>query len=348
MRTKVFAVLALCFAVTACLSIEFSTQEDASIAPYRCKFKWGDDSPLYPDSVVVALARTVNSVHDTLHLANDSSDTLHVFNGDYHAVAFGTTSPDKYEIENAEAFLSRQREVGLTDLYACLKEISSSEDPLMRSLFPSNSMEIPVVTEADVAWIGATESTLKHGSVESLDFDMRDVTQTITVRLAIVNDSADDVIERIAVALIGVPSRISLLDKTVSVDHVGRALVEMQADGDDTHFIGTTKALGLFKPINSKDLYSHGVLEVAIKIADADKPVMTKINLNSFMKANPSLEAVGVTDRYRSVSSEISLDISASRTIHIDVSKESMEESSAFDIWIEDTPDSSFDIIPED
>ena len=66
------------------------------------------------------------------------------------------------------------------------------------------------------------------------------------------------------------------------------------------------------------------------------------------MKANPSLEAVGVTDRYRSVSSEISLDISASHTIHIDVSKDSMEESSAFDIWIEDTPDSSFDIIPED
>lgn len=259
-----------------------------------------------------------------------------IYSGDYHVVAFATSSSDKYQIKNASEFLfdvDHKEEwsgKGLTDLYAELPFIDDNgEDVLITDLFGSGeNSNIRVVPASDHAWIGVTQKEFQYGTSNPLELEMWDVSQKLTITLSLVNKSPDVAVEGVAVAVIGVASQISLLDRTISAldrtlpsDNqegtnsnvgrmgVGRILLKLNQEGDVQHgeesdrytFTGETRTLGIMAPVNNEDLVGYGVLEVAVLMTGSEKPTRTRINLGSILQETPSLSQVDVTDTYRIV-----------------------------------------------
>lgn len=363
-----FSVIAL--GLLSCTRVEFS-DATTTLASFSWNFKSANAAanPI-PDSLVIALARTVNTIRDTVIASSADPDTVIIENGDYYCVACGWDRDKKnsYTIKNLDQFLNKKalsdddpRVAGIMDLYAQLPSLSAddlpddmdvSEKELYKILFPKTETNMPVVPQADSLWVSDDHRELqwKKGGVDFLDFPLTEKTMYITVRVRFISDDESRVVENVAACLIGVPSRVKLQNGTVGTDGLGRTVFKMTSTdkGKNRVFSGKIQCLGLFPPVNGKDKYSYGVLHLAFQIQGEDIFIETKINLGSVMSKVKLFKELEDTDRYLANTRNAVLDIAATKqAIHIEKKPSGEEGNGALVVWQDEGEDSNIDVIPE-
>ena len=373
MKKSVIIILAVLFAMVSCTEVEFS-DTGATIARYTWKFTGQTKAAgQLPDSLTIALARTINTVHDTVWASSADPDTLLIENGDYHAVACGWYKKDAYDIINIDQFLKKaplsdedSRIAGVMDLRACLPEIKEADLPddmdeekkaLVKMLFPKTSTIIPVIPEADSLWVGSDHRELQwkgEKQADVLQFSLKEKTMEISVRLRFISEDTERPVEKVAACLVGVPRGVKLQNGTVGTDDLGRTIFDMTTTqkGADRLFTGKLRCLGLFKPINAKDIYSYGVLHVAFLIRNGDgyETKETKLNLTPVLRKQTILNELEQTERYSLAKKTAILDFpSAKISVYIKKQSQSEEDTDAVIIWEgEDDDDNHLDVIPEE
>lgn len=363
-----FSVIAL--GLLSCTRVEFFDAE-TTLASFSWKFRAasGSANPL-PDSLVIALARSVNTIRDTVIASSADPDTVIIENGDYYCVACGwdRSKKNSYTIKNIDKFLKKSalsdenpKVAGIMDLYAQLpsytmedipEDMDSEEKELFKILFPKTETNMPVVPEADSLWVSDDHRELqwKKGGVDFLDFPLTEKTMYITVRVRFISDDESRVVENVAGCLIGVPSCVKLQNGTVGTDGLGRTIFKMTSTdkGKNRVFQGKIHCLGLFPPVNGKDKYSYGVLHLAFQIKGEDEFIETKINLGSIMSKVKLFKELEDTDRYLANTRNAILDMAATKNaIHIEKKPDGEEGNGALIVWQDEGEDSNIDVIPE-
>lgn len=371
---KKFAVIlmisALALGIGSCTRVEFFDAE-TTLASFSWKFRAANSSAnSIPDTLVIALARSVNTIRDTVMASSADPDTVIIENGDYYCVACGwdRDKENTYTIRNLEQFLKKQalseddpRVAGIMDLYAQLPtsteddlqdDMDSETKELFKTLFPKTETNMPVVPEAEALWVSNTHKELqwKNTGIDLLDFPLTEKTMSITVRVRFISDDESRVVERVAGCLIGVPDRVKLQNGTVGTDGLGRTIFQMSSNdsGKNRVFSGKIQCLGLFPPVNGKDKYNYGVLHLAFQIKGEESSIETKINLASIMAKANLLKQLEDTDRYTAATRSITLDLAATKqAVHIEKKPDTDEETGAIIIWQDEGEDSNIDVIPE-
>lgn len=329
--------------------------------------------------------------------------------GFYHAVAFSSATPElfqtvifkkgeKWEKVALSAFLDEKMQYGLMDLYATIPGIVAqsdeetvlpplvdlenmlTEDELLNSLFQdvtaTGFRTIPTLGET---WIGVSpEVELRSGNREVLELDMTGITQEVTVTLKIRNLSPELVdVDRVAVSLVGVPSCISLLDKTVAIRYedgqirdAGAVIFELFREGDKqagtetvgdetipveySVYKGTVRTMGVFEPEFAEVLNGQGILQVRVQKSNGKRTPAEKRNLLPYLGQSPSLFEVEGAEVYsikdwkgeRGIIRKVNLDL---RDKPFTVSERAPEDPvTEEDNWKEDPEDGNINIIPED
>lgn len=367
MRKVLLISLLALLGLSSCIKVGVSTvQEDETTADFD--FLWQEqDQP--SDQVSVYMARTINSVHAVygMHWDGDSwqdqetkSDSVRLYPGAYRAVAFAAAAEGLYSVTNENAF--REQQEGLMELTAQLTATPSEaqEQDAMTLRLMSDSKGFPLIPEIDHAWIGIRQTELQKGDHVHLAFRMEDITQEITLSLKLENKSPQQIeISRVAVALLGIPSSISLLDRTAyahydsqgNIQGVGMSVIELSPSGKETSgdseflsYQGKIRALGMMGPVNDTDLSGYGVMKVCVLLSDGIG-MIKPINLAGVLAQSPSMEVVADT-KQRRLGPSVLLDLG--RTAVLVLEKPAGDDGTAVLDWERQEEGGDIDIIPED
>lgn len=335
----------------SCAGVDLETASNGD-ARYLCRFAFDKDEELVPEEFVLAMARSLNTVHDTAHVKPEIlDDTLYIAAGDYHSLAWGFSVPDDYTVYKEEEFL-QDKSVSLLDLSARLREAdySENEDPLIQALLPQDVTNLPVIPEASPLWHSYIRSELSYKAdrVDFLEFIPQKIIQRLTFKVRI-QVEGDLVVERAAACIRGVARGVELLSASIAPDDLGRTIFELSNNTADI-YTGTINTLGLLSPINTEDLFGRGVLTVVIQFQGVSQLTEIHINLFNELKASALVSEIDVTGRYRLECAEGIVDATA-KVIHIRNQSDSPEESGAFDVWVEgddEDNDHTIEVIPDE
>lgn len=334
--------------VYACAGADLTTESNED-ARYLCRFTFDEGEESFPEEFVLAMARSLNTVHDTAHVKPVVlDDTLYIAAGNYHSLIWGFSVPDDYTVSNEEEFI-QDKSTSLLDLSAHLREAdySDNEDPLIQALLPQDETNLPVLPEASPLWHSYIRSDLsyKADKVDFLEFVPQKFLQRLTFKIRI-QAEGDLVVERAAASIRGVGRGVELLSASISPEDLGRTIFELTNTTSDI-YTGTINTLGLLSPINTEDLFGRGVLTVVIQLQGVSQLTEIHINLSEELRASALVSEIDVTGRYRLERAEGIVDATA-KVIHIKNQSDSPEESGAFEVWIEGDGDHSIDVIPDE
>lgn len=353
MKLNRFILLLLAGTVftVSCTRVELASGGDAK-SYVLCDF--GSLSAGVPENYALMFARTTYSVHDTATVKTDMTDTLNAFGGNYFAIACSIEEDGPFSFVNKESFVAKPDSVSIHDIYAALQEPELPEDDAFyRSLWHIASDPHKVVAAAVPLWLAQDTQTLsgKPGNVERFHFAPRDVTQQITVKIKIeIEETSKEhspiEIEKVAASLVGVPSRIRLVDGAVNTADYGRAIADCEA-GEKGLYSAQFQTLGLFPPENATDKYGAGILEVAVKLKGYALPGTAKINLSPFLAKAGIMKAAASGDAgwLERDDASVVLDIAANPKYTLKVSKPG-DDSLPLVRW--DDSDGNISIQPED
>lgn len=348
------------FAGASCTGVQLSDVSASGPARFLCRFNWKGRSSGAPDSLVLAMARSINTVHDTSHLyVKDTRDTLYVPAGDYHALIWGFSSPDDYTVVNAGSFLSNKN-VTLLDIRARLNDAPSpgesegdgGRDDLEEVLRPQDETNLPLLRPATAVWHSYLRQELYYRveDVDLLIFEPSSFLQQITFRVRIKTDDENVTVSRVKACINGVGRSVGLLNASISPDDLGRMIFDMSKLGDGV-FTGSINCLGLLPPVNAEDLFGRGILILAIELEGVDQIIDVHLNLLSELGEAALAEEIENSGQYRLLKDAGTVNLLA-RVVHI--KKEDAETAGtygAFETWIETDGDDgshTIDIIPDE
>ena len=288
----VVAVVLACFA--ACSHVNF-TYDDVDGTPDKVDVKFSviwpegfaSDGQL-PSSVTVLMSRIVNEVHyvwdedmddadvpDSETSAPDAADpeadgvvedNAHiVLVGDYYVTACGFL-PETYSIVGLDKFRS-DNGFGMMNLKAVIPVVSRDDIAARFGKIKDFNPAFDFIEEASPLGLSVVKPSILPGSgTGMIDFQMKDLTMRLTLRLT-VNSASGVEIGRIVADLSGVPSEIGLMNGLVTEDRTGKMCFEMEkvsSAGSEAVYEAVIRTAGLF-PASSDTLRSgNGILRLTL------------------------------------------------------------------------------------
>lgn len=343
----VAVVSAVLLAGYSCTGVDLHDAEVLEKARYLCRVATPSEGGA-PDEYVLAMARSINTIHDTAHVnPYIFDDTLYISSGNYYALLWGFVEPGDYEVPAVNDFLEHKG-TSLLDLKARLREkdFSGSDDALVQALIPQDNT-VPLIPEATPIYRSCIRGDLLYRSdgIDYLDFAPETFIQRLTFIIK-VETEGDVVIEDAAASVCGLAAEVGLMEASISPSVIGRTIFGLDARQGGT-YSAAINTLGLFSPINSGDLFGRGVLTVVFRIQGVSKITEVHINLGSALEKAALMEEVDVTGEYRLLRSSATVDVS-DKVVHIRHQGDSASESGAFEVWVEGDEDHTVEVIPDE
>ncbi|MGN0188535.1 MAG: hypothetical protein ACI395_03365 [Candidatus Cryptobacteroides sp.] len=262
---------------------------------------------------------------------SEGNDLPSVFAGDYYSIAFaygGNTGENAYNIENIEEFRTDTR-VGMKEVYAQVPVMSKDKvkEKFGEDLNDFNP-SLPYLYETEPLYLDVRKivNLLPGDPKYSIDFEMRDLTMNLTIRLNVRHE--DEVtVDKLIADLSGIPSQICLMNGVVTKDRTGRVVFNMervQREGTIDVYEAKIRSLGLLSAESSSLKTGLGILRVSLTAScgEVSRVFYAGINLkkeidNSRLMLMTS-DNLGYTARLDSTTEDRLIEVGTELTVSIE------------------------------
>ncbi len=279
-----------------------------------------------------------------------AADGREMLNGEYYMMIFNDVS-DTYGIESIESF-GADPAVSMRSLYATVRELSGEEIPDDVADF---NPAFGYVSGSDPLYIDVKKQRIYPTVTPVIDFDMKQLTQTLTFRVKVELDDGVSIDgETISAEISGVARRVQLMSATIS-DSTYRVLFDMRKVGSSGNvgtYEGKVNVLGLFPAGRQEDIVGPGILQLSINATSGDnhRRFHAGINLRETIVSAGLIRELNDRSGYRAARSSAVLNVDT--VLHIDENQILPDEDSqGVEIWFEndggdifDDPDDDLDI----
>lgn len=257
--------------------------------------------------------------------------------GDYYVIACGFVQ-GTYTIEGLDMFRS-DNGFGMTNLKAAIPVISREDIAARYGNLKDFNPSFDFIEEASPLGLSVVKPSIIPGSGTSvIDFQMKDLTMLLTLRLTVSSASGVDV-ESIVADLSGVPCEIGLMSGLVTGDKTGKMCFEMEkvsSSGSEAVYEAVIRTAGLF-PASSDTLRSgNGILRLALTASSngVSRVFYAGINLKRDIEKADLMSQSPDKNGYRIACSSAELEISQT----LRVSREQIENAGDDSLsgWFED------------
>lgn len=273
-----------------------------------------------------------------------------MLNGEYYMMIFNDVS-DTYGIEPIESFGS-DPSVSMRDLYATVRELSEEELPDDVADF---NPAFGYISGSDPLYIDVKKQRIYPTVTPVIDFDLKQLTQTLTFRVRIELEEGVSIDgETVRAEVSGVARRVQLMSATIS-DSTYRVLFDMRKVGSSGNvgtYEGKVNVLGLFPAGRQEDIVGPGILQLSINATSGDnhRRFHAGINLRETIVSAGLIRELNDRSGYRAARSSAVLNVDT--VLHIDENQILPDEDSqGVEIWFEndgggifDDPDDDLDI----
>lgn len=279
-----------------------------------------------------------------------AADSREMLNGEYYMMIFNDVS-DTYGIEPIESFGS-DPSVSMRDLYATVRELSEEELPDDVADF---NPAFGYISGSDPLYIDVKKQRIYPTVTPVIDFDLKQLTQTLTFRVRIELEEGVSIDgETVRAEVSGVARRVQLMSATIS-DSTYRVLFDMRKVGSSGNvgtYEGKVNVLGLFPAGRQEDIVGPGILQLSINATSGDnhRRFHAGINLRETIVSAGLIRELNDRSGYRAARSSAVLNVDT--VLHIDENQILPDEDSqGVEIWFEndgggifDDPDDDLDI----
>lgn len=279
-----------------------------------------------------------------------AADGREMLNGEYYMMIFNDVS-DTYGIESIESFGS-DPSVSMRDLYATVRELSEEELPDDVADF---NPAFGYISGSDPLYIDVKKQRIYPTVTPVIDFDLKQLTQTLTFRVRIELEEGVSIDgETVRAEVSGVARRVQLMSATIS-DSTYRVLFDMRKVGSSGNvgtYEGKVNVLGLFPAGRQEDIVGPGILQLSINATSGDnhRRFHAGINLRETIVSAGLIRELNDRSGYRAARSSAVLNVDT--VLHIDENQILPDEDSqGVEIWFEndgggifDDPDDDLDI----
>lgn len=279
-----------------------------------------------------------------------AADGREMLNGEYYMMIFNDVS-DTYGIESIESFGS-DPSVSMRDLYATVRELSEEELPDDVADF---NPAFGYISGSDPLYIDVKKQRIYPTVTPVIDFDLKQLTQTLTFRVRIELEEGVSIDgETVRAEVSGAARRVQLMSATIS-DSTYRVLFDMRKVGSNGNvgtYEGKVNVLGLFPAGRQEDIVGPGILQLSINATSGDnhRRFHAGINLRETIVSAGLIRELNDRSGYRAARSSAVLNVDT--VLHIDENQILPDEDSqGVEIWFEndgggifDDPDDDLDI----